>query len=241
MDEEYEMKEFESDENQKKQKGTVKKITNLVLTLLAIAFVGSIIYLAIVSHRGVQVMKPVIYLYPEEEMQVDVRLDYEGKLTCTYPSYNDGWTVTAHPDGMLTDADGQTYNYLYWEGLGDDEYDFSQGFCVPGYETAAFLEDALEQLELNRKEANEFIVYWLPLMQENPYNVISFQTDVYTRSAKLYIEPEPDTVIRVFMAWKPANRFIDIPPQILKSEERTGFTVIEWGGACATPSSQLFN
>lgn len=29
--------------------------------------------------------KPVIYLYPEEETAVTVKLDYAGALTCTYP------------------------------------------------------------------------------------------------------------------------------------------------------------
>ena len=71
--------------------------------------------------------KPVIYLYPEEETQVTVQLDYAGELTCTYPTYQDGWTVTASPDGTLTDNQGQTYNYLYWEGKDNVEYDFSQG------------------------------------------------------------------------------------------------------------------
>ncbi|MFR3923190.1 MAG: hypothetical protein ACLTYN_15795 [Dysosmobacter welbionis] len=47
--------------------------------------------------------------------------------------------VTASPDGTLTDAVGQTCNYLYWEGVSRTEYDFSQGFCVPGRDTAAFL------------------------------------------------------------------------------------------------------
>lgn len=175
--------------------------------------------------------KPVIYLYPEKETLVTVNLDYSGELTCTYPQYNDGWTVTAHPDGMISDENGQTYNYLYWEGKNDAKYDFSEGFCVAGSDTAAFLEDALNQLGLTRQEANEFIVFWLPMMQENPYNVISFQTEAYTQSAKLFIQPVPDTLIRVFMAWKPMNNWVDIEPQLLSGEERAGFTVVEWGGA----------
>ena len=46
--------------------------------------------------------KPVIYLYPEEEMEVTVKLDFDGTLTSTYPAYEDGWTMTAQPDGTLT-------------------------------------------------------------------------------------------------------------------------------------------
>lgn len=130
-------------------------------------------------------LKPVIYLYPEEETDVSVTLAYDGTLTCTYPNYKTGWHVSAKPDGTLTDEDGQTYNYLYWEGTDSAEYDLSHGFCVAGSDTAAFLENALRDLGLTRKEANEFIVYWLPQMQENPYNLIAFQSDCYTQVAQL--------------------------------------------------------
>ncbi len=175
--------------------------------------------------------KPVIYLYPEETTAVSVRLDYDGQLTCTYPAYENGWAVTATPDGTLTDAKGQTYNYLYWEGETAAEYDLTEGFCVAGADTAAFLEDALTQLGLTRREANEFIVYWLPRMEGNPYNQISFQQEAYTDSAKLTVTPAPDSILRVFMVWKPLDKPVDIPAQTLPAFERHGFTLVEWGGA----------
>ena len=174
--------------------------------------------------------KPVIYLYPEVETEVSVKLDLDGRLTCTYPAYNNGWMVTATPDGTLTDDNGQTYNYLYWEGETYAQWDMTEGFCVKGEDTAAFLEEALEKLGLTRREANEFIVYWLPLMEQNPYNIISFQTDIYTDAAELQIDPAPDTLIRVFMAWKSADAFVELPEQELTAPDRSGFTVVEWGG-----------
>ena len=174
--------------------------------------------------------KPVIYLYPEKETEVSVELTLDGKLTCTYPKYSNGWIVTAAPDGTLTDKNGQIYNYLYWEGETYAKYDMSKGFCVKGEDTAAFLESALEQLGLTRREANEFIVYWLPQMEQNSYNIISFQTDAYTNAAELKVSPEPDTLIRIFMAWKKADSYIALPEQELNSAERSGFTVVEWGG-----------
>ena len=174
--------------------------------------------------------KPVIYLYPEETTDVSVELTLNGELTCTYPTYNNGWKVTASPDGTLTDENGQTYNYLYWECETYTEYDFSKGFCVKGEDTAEFLENALDALGLTRREANEFIVFWLPMMQENEYNIISFQTDAYTNSARLDINPVPDTVIRVFMAYKASDKYVDIAAQELTAPNREGFTVVEWGG-----------
>ena len=110
------------------------------------------------------------------------------------------------------------------------KYDMSKGFCVKGKDTAAFLEGVLEQLGLTRREANEFIVYWLPQMEQNPYNIISFQTDAYTNAAELKVSPEPDTLIRVFMAWTKADSYIPLPEQDLSAVQRSGFTVVEWGG-----------
>ena len=174
--------------------------------------------------------KPVIYLYPEEETAVTVKLDYAGALTCTYPAYGDGWAVTACPDGTLTDDAGQTYNYLYWEGADTIDYDFSQGFCVAGTNTAAFLEDALAQLGLTRREANEFVDYRVTQIQENPYTLIACQSGRDTQAAKPTVDPPPGTLVRVFMAWKPLDKFMEIPAQSLTAPERTGFTAVEWGG-----------
>lgn len=174
--------------------------------------------------------KPVIYLYPETRQQVAVKLDLHGQLTCTYPAYRDGWNVTADPDGTLTDDRGQQYSYLYWEGITEDRFDYSSGYCIEGEYTAAFLEDALAQLGLNRREANEFIVYWLPQMEQNPYNLIYFQQEAYTELAPLEITPTPDTLIRVFMVWQPSDVYVQMSNPNLTAPERVGFTAVEWGG-----------
>ena len=178
--------------------------------------------------------KPVIYLYPEQETSVSVSLDYDGTLTATYPAYEDGWHVTAEPDGTLHDANGHEYSYLFWEGENNTDYDFSKGFCVAGADTADFLRETLSDIGLTPKEYNEFIVYWLPKMQENPYNLISFQSERYTDSAKLAIDPQPDSMLRVFMAWKPLTKAQQIEPQTFPFFERDGFTVVEWGGCEVT-------
>lgn len=175
--------------------------------------------------------KPVIYLYPEKAEEVSVWLDYDGELICTYPAYENGWHVIARPDGTLQDLrDGQEYSYLFWEGTADTQYDMSTGFVVKGDDTAAFLQEKLSELGLTPAEYNEFIVYWLPKMQENPWNLITFQTDAYTSQAALHIEPEPDSVIRVFMVYQALEKPIDVPEPVLRSVSREGFTVVEWGG-----------
>ena len=140
------------------------------------------------------------------------------------------WQVTAQPDGTLTDTSGNTYSYLYCEGETDTQYDLSKGFVVKGEDSADFLREKLSYMGLTPREYNEFIVYWLPRLEANEYNLITFQGGAYTDSARLQITPEPDSLLRVFMAFKPLARPIDIPEQELTPFTRTGFTVVEWGG-----------
>ena len=92
------------------------------------------------------------------------------------------------------------------------------------------LEEKLFDIGLTEREANEFIVYWLPLMQENPYNIISFQTDAYTDEAKLNVTPTPDSMLRVYMYAYASEEYVDIAPQTFEPFVRDGFTVVEWGG-----------
>ena len=177
--------------------------------------------------------KPVIYLYPEAETEVTVRLEYKGRLTCTYPAPDpDGaWHVTARPDGTLTDRQGREYSYLFWEGASDGTPpDFSRGFVVRGSDTAAFLREKLAYMGLTPREYNEFIVYWLPRMQDNPWNLIAFQGRNYTDSAPLTVTPRPDSILRVFMAYHPLNAPVSVPLQELTPFVRRGFTLVEWGG-----------
>jgi len=182
---------------------------------------------------GTTAAKPVIYLYPEEKSQISVSLDFNGRLSCTYPEYGSGWTVTADPDGtLINQADGKEYSYLYWEGVSSTAYDMSRGFVVKGEDTAAFLQEKLAAIGLTPKEYNEFIVYWLPQMQDNTYNLITFQDEEYTDSAVLTIVPEPDSILRVFMVYTPLEQYMEIEPQILPEFHREGFTAVEWGGSC---------
>ena len=176
--------------------------------------------------------KPIIYLYPQKDTVCSVKLDFDGSFTCTYPAYGEkGWRdITAKPDGTLIFPDGKRYYALYWEGIADIDFDLSRGFCVKGSNCAGFLSDILPKLGLNDREANEFIIYWLPRLQDNEYNFISFQNGSYEKSVKLTVEPAPDTVIRVFMAYRPLDHMISVEEQEIITPSRSGFIAVEWGG-----------
>ena len=52
--------------------------------------------------------------------------------------------------------------------------------------------------------------------------------ECYTDNAKLTVEPASDTLI--CMAWKPLDALVDVEEHVLIPAERTGYTVVEWGG-----------
>ena len=191
------------------------------------------------SPHAQDVRKPVIYLYPEEETDITVGVDFNGEFTCTYPQINsDGtWTVTASPDGTIYDhGTGRNYDYLFWEGESYCDIDnFDHAVCVAGSDTAAFLEEYLEACGLNDSEIDDFISYWLPEMEGNQYNLISFPTEEYEQMAQLNVSPAPDTVIRVYMVFMPLDEAVEIPEgcelPMPEPAQRTGFTVVEWGGS----------
>jgi len=180
------------------------------------------------------IYKPVIYLYPTQKENVSVNINYEGNLFVTYPTYDNGWKVTAYPDGKIVNSkDNREYSYLFWEGIETEifEYDMTTGYVIKGEDTLTFLQNKLEEIGLLPNEYNEFIVYWLPKMINNKYNLIHFATDEeYANRISLDIIPTPDSVLRVFMVFKDIEEYIPIEPQDIKSFERNGFTVVEWGG-----------
>ena len=180
--------------------------------------------------------KPVIYLYPEQETKVNVQLTFNGTLTSTYPTLPpEGWTVTAQPDGTLTDEEGRSYRYLFWEGVADVDWKQDSGFLVKAEDAHEFLEESLTQLGLNELEQNDFITYWLPKLEKNGESFVTFAAKQYTDNAVLTVTPQPDSVLRVQMLISKvddSNRaaFQKLPEQELPRFEREGFVLVEWGG-----------
>lgn len=164
------------------------------------------------------------YFYPEAAEDVTVALP-AGELTFSYPACDGGWRFTAQPDGTLS-AGSRTFYSLRWESREKNGWPMETGFCVAGQETAAFLEESLAKLGLNPREIQDFLLCWLPRMEGSAFNRISFHRDTTGPD----ITPAPDTAIRIFMLWQPLDAPVDILPQTLTPTQRTGSTIVQWGG-----------
>lgn len=177
--------------------------------------------------------KPIIYLYPTEETEISVKLLNPEKITCSYPKYTTGWNVLAKPNGDLIDLGTRRQLYsLYYESECVEGFDISkEGFIIEGKDSAKFLEEKLAILGLTEREAEEFIIYWLPKLESNKYNYIRFATpEEINNNMPLEITPTPDTLIRVLMIFKGLENPLEVEEQKLVTPERIGFTAVEWGG-----------
>ena len=165
-------------------------------------------------------------------MDISVQLNIKNsKFTTIYPKFNDKntWNVKAKPNGDILIKD-KTYPYLFWEANSYAPQETNEGFIVSEENAEKFLEEKLEILGLNEKEKTDFITYWLPVLLKNKLSLCSFQSKQFFDSFELNITPKPDSLIRVFLTIRKLDNPINIKEQKLVSNERKGFTVIEWGG-----------
>ena len=180
--------------------------------------------------------KPVIYVYPEKEQEVEIELSLKGELGFTYPEYKNSWKFTASPEGKLK-VENKVYNYLFWDGKVNAENvntDMSEGFIINDRDLPGFFETTLTKMGLSASEQQDFITYWVPLMKTHARNYIHFvYNDEYNQIANLKVTPNPDSRIRLFMFWKelPSNYNLVIKEQQIPEFKREGFTLVEWGGS----------
>jgi len=176
--------------------------------------------------------KPVIYLYPTRETEVTVRVSPPGGVTVSEPAYGAGWTVLAKPDGTLVNrGDGSVWPYLFWESDEAVPPMPESGFVLERSALPGFFRDKLAFLGLSPAEIDDFLEYWIPVLVEGPWYLVSF-TDQAAWDARVPLEvsPRPDTVIRVFFDARPLAAPVTVKPQALVPRARKGFTVVEWGG-----------
>lgn len=181
--------------------------------------------------------KPAIYLYPESQSQISVKVSPVGPFTYTDPLYpNSGWSVTAYPDGKII-SNTKEFPYLYYEAdipsiliPKPDE-----GFIVDGNNISSFLSGLLPQMGLNAKETAEMASYWHDSLPESPYYFVGIiPENILDSIAPLDINPKPATTIRVALYFEAQDTAQVVSKPTVSAKTRNGFTVVEWGGILKT-------
>lgn len=174
--------------------------------------------------------KPVVYLYPTVTQRVSVQVGADIKKSDPlYP--NGGWVVTAQSNGVIS-YDGKNYTSLFWEGPGTGVYPaVTSGVVVRREKALETIKKQLKQQGLTTQEQADFMDYWADKIPRKPFIRLTwFDTAQLNELAPLKINPNPDTIKRIFLDMAGLDRMIKLSPQKLTSFERKGFTVVEWGG-----------
>jgi len=177
--------------------------------------------------------KPVIYLYPQKDTKVNVKVAPNGGLTKVEPAYPaDGWSVLATPQSELTNlSDGAKYPYLFWEGKAYNMVTPDYGFVLKRADVGARMKNILGRLGLNEKETADFLEFWQAKLEVKPYVFVTFVPQrEFDKMTPLTISPQPDKVIRVFMDYTPLDAPVVVREPNIFTPARSGFTVVEWGG-----------
>lgn len=209
----------------------VNKSKNIYKLIIFIFLVISLILRTTFIHPAIK--KPIIYIYPEEKTDLIIKLKNNNLITHSYPKYKNEWNINADINGNIYDyKTKKNYYALYWEGKNTTKINLHEGFLVEGENISAFLEEKLNYLGLNEKESEEFIIYWLPKLEDSKYIFVRFKTiDEINKYMPLDISKKPDTLIRVYADFKLLNKKINVKEQRLERKTRKGFTIVEWGAS----------
>ena len=105
-------------EKNKKNEEAKKSITRGVVLTIIFFIISIFVWLVHVATECLT-EKPIIYLYPEEETNIEVKLGKKENITCSYPKYENGWKVVANPNGDLKYIEnGKNLYALYYEFFG---------------------------------------------------------------------------------------------------------------------------
>lgn len=187
--------------------------------------------------------KPAIYLYPEKQEKVNVKVSTKGIFTLTIPEYpSEGWNVTANPNGVV-DFYGTKYDYLYYESKIPDALVAKpkKGYVVEYKNIPSLFSNILPKLGLNAKEMLQFKEYWEKVLPDSAYYFIGVmdKKDIDAIES-LEINPSPKNIIRVRLYFEAlADDKKVLAPEIV-TPSRNGFTLVEWGGMLKLEKDSTF-
>ncbi len=173
--------------------------------------------------------KPAVYIYPERagRFTVDLGLGRGVRLTASDPAYGSGWNVFVDADGRIDD----NHDYLFYElGLPAPALG-AAGWCLDGADLAAELAELVARYGLNEAETAAFVAYWRERLPDSPYwlaqPVVGADLD---RWAILHVSPAPDSVLRLWIFFRPSAEEVSLSAPTIAPFTREGTTVVEWGG-----------
>lgn len=230
-----------------------------VASFLALSTVAAFVLFLLIAPFFTYTSKPALYLYPDKEQKIEVKLDKSIKYLNVIPNYHNGWVVMAKPTGILYDLQPQytncdelpynefgfeyskkacevnAYPYIFWDGvqLMKPLPNKELGFIVSKDEIDNFLNDKADIMKFNSDEKAEFVSYWSYRMKGtgwDNFRVYFLQNEEVDEYLPIKVSPKPTSSNRIQIIISKAEGNEEIGEQPLIPIARTGFTLVEWGG-----------
>lgn len=176
------------------------------------------------------VYKPNIYIYPEQELFLNITLDFPkgGGVVASIPEYGNGWEVTVDTAGKIDNK----YDYLFYESEQPDVWQMNKGWCIKTENLTNFFTQNLSEYGFKGREINDFNEYWIPRFQNSDYYIFYPQTNELIDSViELSFSEKPDNILRLFYVVHESDEDIseDLLQPSINPFSRDGFFVTEWG------------
>lgn len=175
------------------------------------------------------VHKPNIYIYPDHEIDLNVRLTFPngGRVTVSEPTYNDGWSAHVSESGLINDE----FTFLFYECKIPDYCQYDEGWIIAESDLRAFFDSELRLLRFNELEVGDFLNYWIPLLKDHDeYLIYPQYSETLDQIVTIDCDREPTFINRVWYVVREYSGEEETPrrpgPEIFS---RQGFHIMEWG------------
>lgn len=177
----------------------------------------------------IMLYKPNIYIYPNEQIQLTVKLDFPigGKVVTSIPEYGTSWNISVDTNGLIDN----TYFYLFYESTQPDIWQKNYGWFLKKDELESFFRKNMGDYGFRGREIDDFIDYWIPRLNNYAFYSIYPQTkELINNVIQFDFSKQPDNLLRLFYVVKGQNQLENqlIEPTI-DSFMREGYYITEWG------------
>lgn len=182
--------------------------------------------------EGVGALKPNIYLYSNEETEAKVTFDVPQWLRVSDPLYEGSWQARVLGDGGIVMEDGSEHGYLFYESETQPFYfQKEEGWRIGAETRQEQFRSILEAYGFNEKETLDFLEFWVTRLDPGEdYMMYPQMTGTVDRAMPLTVVPACDSVFRLWFTFEKASEMTDVKEPEIVEAERSGFTLVEWGG-----------
>ena len=173
------------------------------------------------------VYKPNIYIYPNEQIDLSVKLSFPmgGKIVTSIPEYGTGWNIVVDTSGLINN----TYSFLFYESTQPDVWQRNYGWIIQIDKLESFFRQNMTDYGFNEREINDFIEYWIPRLNDYPlYSIYPQTKSIIDDVIQLDFSKQPENILRLFYVIKGQNQLQEkLTEPTIDSFVRKGYFVTE--------------